>query len=76
VIFLKAVGIGVLSYVVGALAGCALITAFSSNRHDRSVEAAMTGAFATGPLLAVIGFVVALVVLMRRRHAARTDVAA
>ena len=69
-VFLKALGIGVLGYFVGALAGCGLITAFSDNRHDRGMEAAMTGAFATGPLFAVVAFVAALVVLTRRRRAA------
>jgi len=31
----------------------------SSNTHDKSMEAAMTGAFYTGPLAAVLGFVLA-----------------
>ncbi len=69
-VFLKALGVGVLGYAVGALAGCGLVTAFSDNRHDRSVEATMTGAFATGPLLAVVGFVAALIVFARRRRRA------
>ena len=48
-------------YLVGAFGGGFLINALSSNQHDRSVEAAMTGAFVTGPLVAVIAFVVAFV---------------
>jgi hypothetical protein len=52
---------GVAGYVAGAVAGGLLITAASSNTHDVSIEAAMTGAFVTGPLAgilaAVIGFI-------------------
>jgi hypothetical protein len=48
----------VLGYAVGAAVGGLLVDAVSSNTHDRSVEAAMTGAFAIGPLVAVIAFVV------------------
>lgn len=50
---------GAVSYVAGALAGGLLVTLLSSNTHDKSVEAAMTGAFYTGPLAAVLGFVLA-----------------
>ena len=46
-------------YLFGAFGGGYLVSLVSSNTHDRSVEAAMTGAFVTGPLLALIGFVVA-----------------
>ncbi|MFN7984216.1 MAG: hypothetical protein U0Q11_20405 [Vicinamibacterales bacterium] len=45
-------------YLVGAFGGGALISALSSNTFDGSVEAAMTGAFVTGPLLAVVAFAV------------------
>ncbi len=45
-------------YLVGAFGGGALISVLSSNTHDGSVEAAMTGAFVTGPLLAVVAFAV------------------
>jgi len=48
-------------YVVGAFGGGALVSAFSSNVHDRSVEAAMSGAFFFGPMLAVAAFITALV---------------
>ncbi len=46
----------VAGYALGALAGCFAVQGLSSNTHDRSVEAAMTGAFVAGPLLAVIAF--------------------
>jgi len=46
-----------LGYPLGALGGGYLIYLTSGNQHDPSVEAAMTGAFVTGPLLAVIGFI-------------------
>jgi len=45
-------------YVAGAVAGYFAIVAFSSNTHDRSVEASMTGAFLFGPLGALVGMVV------------------
>lgn len=48
---------GVAGYVAGAVAGGLLVAAFSANRFDRSMEASMTGAFVTGPLLAVAAFV-------------------
>ena len=40
-------------YVAGGLIGFAAIQAVSTNAHDRDVEAAMTGAFVTGPIVAV-----------------------
>jgi len=49
---------GVLGYMLGAVGGGFLISVLSSNTHDRSVEAAMTGAFVTGPLIALIAFVI------------------
>lgn len=47
----------VAGYLIGAVGGALLINLLSSNTHDRSVEAAMTGAFVTGPLLALVGCV-------------------
>ena len=49
---------GVLGYVLGAFGGGFLVSVLSSNTHDRSVEAAMTGAFVLGPLAAVAGALV------------------
>jgi len=51
---------GVVGYVLGAVSGGFLVSVFSPNTHDRSVEAAMTGAFVFGPLLAVVGLAVGL----------------
>ena len=48
-------------YVLGVLAGYFLINTLSSNTHDRSVEAAMTSAFVTGPLCAIVGFVAGMI---------------
>lgn len=48
-------------YLIGAFGGGVLINALSSNQHDRSVEAAMTGAFLTGPLTGIAGLVVGAV---------------
>jgi ABC-type branched-subunit amino acid transport system permease subunit len=48
-------------YVVAAVLAYLLIGQFSSNTHDRSVEAAMTSAFVFGPLGALIAFVIGFV---------------
>lgn len=50
---------GIAGYVAGALLGAAAIELLSSNTHDKSVELAMTSAFVTGPVGAVIGAVFA-----------------
>jgi hypothetical protein len=51
----------VAGYLVGASLGAAAIDLFSSNTHDKSMEAAMTGAFVTGPIGAILGLIIALV---------------
>jgi len=48
-------------YVIAAFVGYFLIDWFSSNTHDRSVEAAMTSVFVFGPFGAVVGFIVGFV---------------
>jgi divalent metal cation (Fe/Co/Zn/Cd) transporter len=63
-----AVVAAVAGYFFGMLSGMFLIEAFSSNRHDQSVEAAMTGAFVVGPLMAVSAVIMVLVVRARRSH--------
>ena len=42
-------------YLVGAFGGVYAISVLSTNTHDGSVEAAMSGAFVTGPIGAVMG---------------------
>ena len=49
---------GLLGYALGAFGGGLLVSALSANTHDPSVEAAMTGAFVTGPLAGVVGALV------------------
>ena len=51
----------VAGYPLGAFVGYFLIQWFSSNTHDRSVEAAMTAAFVFGPIGAVIAFIMGFV---------------
>jgi hypothetical protein len=46
----------VLGYMIGAVGGGFMIALLSSNTHDRSLEAAMTGAFVLGPVAAILGF--------------------
>jgi hypothetical protein len=57
---------GAIGYVVGLFGGMGLVNLMSSNIHDRSVEAAMTGAFLIGPLVALLAFVATLAYLLTR----------
>ncbi len=59
--------VGVAGYVVGVVLGMLLVNLFSSNTHDKSLEAAMTSFFVYGPLAAVLSFIVTLVYLLSRR---------
>ncbi len=52
--FLWAIG----AYIVVAPSGAYLVYLLSSNTHDASLEAVMTGAFVIGPLAGLIGFIV------------------
>lgn len=54
-------------YVVGAFGGGLLVSLLSSNTHDRSIEAAMTGAFVLGPLVAVAAFAIGFARARRRQ---------
>lgn len=51
-------------YILGA--GYMLVTQTSSNTHDNPVEAAMTGAFVSGPFGAIVGGVTGFVLGRRR----------
>jgi len=66
---MKAFGVvllaAILGYIVGLFGTMAAIELFSSNTHDKSMEAAMTGAFVGGPLIAVIS-VITILVLRRK----------
>lgn len=55
-----------IGYLVGLVGGLWLVTTFSSNTHDGSVEAVMTSAFVVGPITAVLALVGTLVFLRRR----------
>jgi hypothetical protein len=52
---------GIAAYCAGAFAGGYLVYLLSVNRHDRDLEAAMTGAFVIGPLAGLIGLVAGVV---------------
>jgi uncharacterized membrane protein YeaQ/YmgE (transglycosylase-associated protein family) len=69
---LKRLGLSFLAaiagYLVGAFVGGWLVSTFSAS-SDRSVEAAMTGAFVYGPVVACAAFIVALVITGRSRPA-------
>ena len=59
---LRRLGFGILwgfvGYLCGAFGGGWLVSQMASNRFDGDVEAAMTGAFVTGPLVALVAFVI------------------
>lgn len=63
---LTALGCAVAGYLLGGFGGGVLVSALSSNRHDGSVEAAMTGAFVTGPLAALAAGIAAFVFIAPR----------
>ena len=56
-------------YPVAAALGYVAIQAFSDNRFDRSLEAAMTAAFAIGPVGALLGLILGIVLGGRRAKA-------
>jgi len=62
---LRHFGIGVAwavgGYVIGVGVCWLLISCFSSNTHDRSMEAVMTAFFAAGPAAAILAFVAGVV---------------
>ena len=57
-------------YIAGVLLGIGLVNAFSQNRHDKSMEAGMTGFFFAGPAVAVLAFLGSIVyqLIARRGH--------
>ena len=66
--FLLSLLAAIIGYVSGFFVGMLLVETFSSNTHDKSVEAAMTGAFVVGPLVAVVAVIGMVVYRARRRQ--------
>jgi hypothetical protein len=58
-------------YPAAAALGYCAILLFSDNRFDRSLEAAMTAAFAIGPIGALFGLILGIVLGGRRAKADR-----
>jgi len=62
---LRRIGFGLLfafiGFMVAAIASYFLILEFSSNTHDRSVEAAMTSVFFFGPVGGFAGLVIGII---------------
>ena len=55
-------------FVVGAVFGWLSIALLSTNAHDISLEAEMTAFFFAGPLLAIIGCVLGILLSLRKPH--------
>ncbi len=53
----------VAGYAVGIAVGYWMVNTFSSNRHDKQMEAAMTSAFVFGPAGSVLAMLVTWVML-------------
>jgi len=66
-IFGLAVLAGIGGYLIGLFGGMFVVDTFSSNVHDKSMEAAMMGAFVFGPLMALVAAIVTIVYCLRRR---------
>lgn len=58
--------VGVASYFAGLFCTLALLPLMSGNTHDGSVEAAMTGAFISGPISALAGLAVSFLTVKKR----------
>jgi len=56
--FVIALLIGIIGYVAFAFLSYFLIGKFSSNGHDRSVEASMTSIFVFGPIGLILSFII------------------
>jgi Na+/proline symporter len=67
----KIFGLSVLAaiagYLIGLFGGMFVVETFSSNVHDKSMEAAMTGAFVFGPLMALVAAIATVIYCLRRR---------
>ena len=65
---LKIIGLSFLAlvagYIVGLFGGMALMNRLSSNRHDKSVEAATTSALIIGPACSLLAVIATLVYLL------------
>ena len=57
---------GIGGYLIGLFSGMLLIENLSNNHHDRSVEAAMSGAFLIGPMMAATAVIIVLLLRSRR----------
>jgi len=66
--FLLALLVSVIAYIIAAVGGIVLIRTFSSNTHDRDLEATMTSFFVLGPFVAVLAFAITLGVLLTIRR--------
>ncbi|MDQ6827998.1 MAG: hypothetical protein M3081_03935 [Gemmatimonadota bacterium] len=52
---------GIIGFLIAAIASYFLVQRFSSNAHDRSLEASMTSVFFFGPIGRLIGLIAGIV---------------
>jgi hypothetical protein len=68
---LQVIGVALMSafggYIGGVPLGWFMVDHLSSNRHDRSTEAAMTAAFVIGPVVALLAGVAGVAVYQHFR---------
>jgi F0F1-type ATP synthase membrane subunit c/vacuolar-type H+-ATPase subunit K len=58
--------VGLAGYVLGVMLGFVVVNLFSTNQHDKAIEAAMTSFFVFGPGLAILSVIVFLVIRFAR----------
>ncbi len=58
----------ILGYAIGFAAGAVLTAVVSTNNHDKTQEIVMTAFFFTGPVGAILGILVAIVVMIIRKR--------
>jgi len=59
--------VGFSGYLLGFVLGMLAVNLFSANHFDKATEAAMTGAFVSGPLVALLSILVFLLLRFMRR---------
>ncbi len=59
---------GIVGYIAGVALGMLVVNYFSSNTHDKSVEATMSSFLIYGPVMALLSFASTLIYFLIRRN--------